>query len=172
MRFSPNGRYILAWTLDSCIRLWDYVSGTCKKTYQGHVNKTISLGGAFGVSHSEAFIVSGSEDGDIVFWDVKTKEVVQRISGAHEGTVCWVDALSGPVNKVASAGIDGSVRIWFDTFGESDTRLSNGSKVHGHKHEDDMMDVEDENQDDYHTPQDDMREIDGHFDQRMEEMTI
>ncbi|CZT47207.1 related to S.pombe beta-transducin [Rhynchosporium secalis] len=113
VRFSPNGRYILAFTLDSCVRLWDYVSGTCKKTYQGHVNEKYSLGGAFGVSNTEGFIVSGSEDGNLVFWDVKTKHVVQKVSG-HEGVVCWVDTSPQPNGPVVSGGLDGTVRIWVD----------------------------------------------------------
>ncbi|KAN0122087.1 prolyl oligopeptidase-like protein [Hyaloscypha variabilis] len=113
VRFSPNGRYILAFTLDSCIRLWDYVSGTCKKTYQGHVNNKYSLGGAFGVGGTEGFIVSGSEDGDLVFWDVKTKDMVQKVSG-HEGVVLWVDTSPNVSGKVVSGGLDGTVRIWVD----------------------------------------------------------
>jgi COMPASS component SWD3 len=118
-RFSPNGRYILAFTLDSCIRLWDYVSGTCKKTYQGHINTKYSLGGAFGVGGSEGFIVSGSEDGEILFWDVRSKEVVQRVSG-HEGVVVWVDTCPGQSGTLVSGGLDGTVRIWVDVNGDDD----------------------------------------------------
>jgi COMPASS component SWD3 len=111
--FSPNGKYILAHTLDSCVRLWDYVSGTCKKTYQGHVNTKYSLGGAFGIGGTEGFIVSGSEDGEILFWDARSKEIAQRVSG-HEGVVCWVDTAPGMSGMVASGGLDGTVRIWVD----------------------------------------------------------
>ena len=35
--------------MDSCIRLWDYVSGSVKKTYQGHKNGGYSIGGCFSV---------------------------------------------------------------------------------------------------------------------------
>ena len=77
------------------------------------MNKKYSLGGAFGISSTEGFIVSGSEDGDILFWDVRSKEVVQRVSG-HEGVVCWVDTSPGPSCMVVSAGLDGTVRIWVD----------------------------------------------------------
>lgn len=118
VRFTPNGRYILAFTLDSCIRLWDYVSGTCKKTYQGHVNTKYSLGGAFGVSGSQGFIVSGSEDGNLVFWDVKTKDVVQKASG-HDGVVCWVDT-SPKDCAIVSGGLDGQIRIWVDVSDEDE----------------------------------------------------
>lgn len=114
VRFSPNGRYILAFTLDSCIRLWDYVAGTCKKTYQGHINKKYSLGGAFGIGGTEGFIASGSENGEIIFWDVKTKNIVQRVTG-HEGVVLWVDTSPGPSGILVSGGLDGTVRIWVDT---------------------------------------------------------
>ncbi|POS85764.1 hypothetical protein EPUL_002184 [Erysiphe pulchra] len=110
--FSPNGRYILAWTLDSCIRLWDYVSGTCLRTYQGHENRKYSLGGTFGVSGKESFIVSGSEDGNIVLWDVKTKAIVQRLL-AHDGVVCWVDTYP-ETNMIASGGMDKNIHIWVD----------------------------------------------------------
>lgn len=89
------------------------MSGTCKKTYQGHVNTKYSLGGAFGRGGTEGFIVSGSENGDILFWDVRTKDVVQIVNG-HEGVVCWVDTCPGPSRTVASGGLDGTVRIWVD----------------------------------------------------------
>jgi COMPASS component SWD3 len=138
VRFSPNGRYILAFTLDSCIRLWDYDLGHCKKTYQGHINKKYSLGGAFGVSGTEGFMVSGSEDGDILFWDAQNKNVVQRVSG-HEGVVLWVDTCPGTTGMIASGGLDGTVRVWVDTENEEtigalkleDDTLENGYAHHG-----------------------------------------
>lgn len=158
VRFSPNGLYILAFTLDSCIRLWDYVSGHCKKTYQGHVNTKYSLGGAFGVGGTDGFIVSGSEDGDIVFWDVQNKNVVQRVSG-HEGVVCWVDTCPGRSGMIASGGLDGTVRIWVDTendLGVDGLNLEDEEDNNfGHRN---GVGIKDENgEDDYNdTPMDDM----------------
>ncbi|RDL34776.1 WD40 repeat-like protein [Venustampulla echinocandica] len=168
-RFSPNGRYILAWTLDSCIRLWDYVSGQCKKTYQGHVNTKYSLGGAFGVGGTEGFIVSGSEEGDILFWDVQNKNVVQRVTG-HEGVVCWIDTCPGASGTIASGGLDGTVRIWVDVPDEDGIdrlKLEDEIAENGYTNADDVgmdrLKVE-ENADDGNnsdTPWDDMS-IDGH----------
>jgi COMPASS component SWD3 len=146
VRFSPNGRYILAFTLDSCIRLWDYVAGTCKKTYQGHVNTKYSLGGAFGIGGTEGFIVSGSENGDILFWDVRTKDIVQTVSG-HDGVVCWVDTSPGRSGSgtVVSGGLDGTVRIWVDVHEDRDN-LVNGLKFDSgadtFPHDDVDMDME------------------------------
>ena len=126
--FSPSGRFVLAFSLDNSIRLWDYVSGAVKKTYQGHKNHGFSIGGCFGLlkqareeggatgisfDHSRdlAFVASASEDGDIVLWDVKTKEIVQRIRSAHKGVCFWVD-VNG--STMVSAGQDGMIQVFKD----------------------------------------------------------
>lgn len=107
--FAPNGRYVLAFSMDSCIRLWDYVSGSVKKTYQGHKNGGYSIGGCFSVVGGRAFVTAASEDGDIVLWDVRTKEIVQRIEKAHESVVFWVDVHG---DTLVSCGQDGKIRIF------------------------------------------------------------
>lgn len=94
--------------MDSCLRLWDYVSGTVKKTYSGHKNEGFSIGGCFGSVDGEAFIAAPSEDGEIVLWDVKSKDVVQRIQ-AHTGVCFWVDVWQ---DIMVSAGMDGKIRIY------------------------------------------------------------
>ncbi|RCI14952.1 hypothetical protein L249_6765 [Ophiocordyceps polyrhachis-furcata BCC 54312] len=105
--FSPNGRFVLAFSLDNCIRLWDYVTGTVKKTYQGHVNEKYAIGGCFAVLDGAALIASASEDGDVVLWDVGSKEVVERVSG-HECVCFWVDVHG---ETLVSAGQDNTVRL-------------------------------------------------------------
>lgn len=125
--FSPNGRFVLAWSLDSSIRLWDYVSGSVKKTYQGHRNKRFSIGGGFAVlpeaedndgeekevrqaeKRFKPFVVSASEDGDIVLWDVKTKEIVQRLGKVHDETCFWVDCNG---DTMVSCGNNGKIVVF------------------------------------------------------------
>ena len=116
VRFSPNGKFVLAWTLDACVRLWNYVEGRCVKTYQGHTNSKYSIGGAFGVYGGEegveqrACVVSGSEDGNILCWDVQSKEILQTMGG-HQGVVLGVDTLNKE-GLIVSGGIDKTVRVW------------------------------------------------------------
>ncbi|KAG5949901.1 hypothetical protein E4U53_005661 [Claviceps sorghi] len=107
--FSPNGRFVLAFNLDNCIRLWDYVAGTVKKTYQGHRNEKFAIGGCFGVLEGEPFVASASEDGDVVLWDVRNKEILQRLSTGHTGVCFWVDVHG---ETMVSAGQDHSVRLY------------------------------------------------------------
>lgn len=117
VRFSPNGKYILAWTLDSCIRLWNYIDGKgkCVKTYQGHLNEKYSLSGAFGTYGGDppnqyAFVASGSEDGIIYLWDVSSKNVLQRLEG-HKGAVLSADTHPSE-QLIVSGGLDKTVRVW------------------------------------------------------------
>jgi COMPASS component SWD3 len=106
-----------------------------KKTYQGHKNSGFSIGGAFGVLPSgddghadppnergEAFVASASEDGDIVMWNVKSKQIVQRIPHAHEGVCFWVDVKD---EIMASAGRDGFINVF------KNKRASKGNAVNG-----------------------------------------
>ena len=112
--FSPNARFVLAFTLDNCIRLWDYVAGSVKKTYQGHRNERFAVGGCFGTRRRDgaelAFIASASEDGELVLWDVKSREVVQVLRG-HEGVCFWVDVAGG---LMVSCGQDRLVKVYRD----------------------------------------------------------
>ena len=124
VRFSPNGKFILAWTLDSSIRLWNYIDakGRCVKTYQGHENVKYSIGGAFGTYENEdgsmekAVVASGDEDGRIFVWDVVSKKVLQQLEG-HEGVVFGVDTWSQG-GLMVSCGADKTVRIWEREEGE------------------------------------------------------
>ncbi|ROW01460.1 hypothetical protein VSDG_02028 [Cytospora chrysosperma] len=127
--FSPNGRFVLASYTDSCMRLWDFINMPCavKKTYQGHVNESFSIGGCFGVlrRHPGRDKLGASEEGDIVMWDVNTKEVVQRIEGAHQGVCFWVD-VHGDTGTMVSCGRDGRVVVHKHRYPELQNGHANG----------------------------------------------
>ena len=158
--FSPNGRFVLAFNLDNSIRLWDYVSGSVKKTYQGHTNKGFSIGGCFGVlsgaddgigkedadhgnTRCQAFIASASEDGDIVMWDVESKQVIQRIERAHKGVCFSVDVHGG---TMVSAGQDGLIKVFRHRPGNVALKQENGDAdgvngANGHLEQSDTPDA-------------------------------
>ncbi|KAK0465399.1 WD40 repeat-containing protein [Desarmillaria tabescens] len=83
VEFSPNSKFVLVSTQDSTIRLWNYQTSRCVKTYSGHVNRTYCLFSCF--SHTKhKYIVSGSEDHKAYIWDLQTRQVLQTLEG-HRG---------------------------------------------------------------------------------------
>lgn len=88
-------------------------------------------------SESLAFVASASEDGDIVMWDVKSKEILQRIEKAHEGVCFWVD-VHGETGTMVSCGNDGRIVLFRHRYPESrdeKQRTTNGH-VKGEKNGD------------------------------------
>ena len=128
VRFTPNGQFVVAWTLDNCIRLWRYTEGRCVKTYQGHTNEQYSLSGCVGeyMNGQEAFVVSGSEEGDVIVWDVSTKEVLWRDS-EHSQPVLGVDFCRMPDERglLVSGGLDRDIQVWVEVD-ENGKEISNG----------------------------------------------
>lgn len=60
---------------------------------------------------SVAFVASASEDGDIVLWDVKSKQILQRIESAHKGVCFWVD-VHGETGTMVSCGKDARILVF------------------------------------------------------------
>lgn len=83
VKFSPNSKFILAGTQDSTIRLWDYQSSRCLKTFTGHQNRTYCLNAEFITTHG-LYVASGSEDGKVYIWDLQSRKIAQVLEG-HKG---------------------------------------------------------------------------------------
>ncbi|RHY93546.1 hypothetical protein DYB35_000515, partial [Aphanomyces astaci] len=86
---------------DSTVRLWDV-------RFQGHVVGDYGLDCAF--SHDDASVLSGSEDGRVMVWDMLTKDP-RRSFQAHDRAVRTV--ATHPTDAMVLTGsVDSTVKVW------------------------------------------------------------
>jgi mitogen-activated protein kinase organizer 1 len=123
---SKKGTEMLVSSLDSTLRLMDRENGQLLKAYrdEAFVNEELRVRSTFGMNDS--VVVSGSDDGMVVVWDLLEGEVLHRfkhsemreVRGKVTGTVATKKDVVGAVafctarKEWASAGGDGNVVVW------------------------------------------------------------
>mmetsp|Transcript_19716 Transcript_19716/g.66274 ORF Transcript_19716/g.66274 Transcript_19716/m.66274 type:complete len:201 (+) Transcript_19716:455-1057(+) len=128
VRFSPNGKYILAATLDNTLRLWNATTGKCQKTYTGHRNEKFCCVAEFGRKNR---VIAGSEDGKVYLWNMQTKAVEDALEG-HTDVVLGLSC--HPNEDIIASGAtekDRTIRIWRVVTEDDDPlgRIRAGSPV-------------------------------------------
>lgn len=90
IRFSRNGKYLLAATLDDTVRLWHVSSGRCVKSYRGHQNRRYCIPANYMIIEGVGeMVVMGSEDGRLVGWELNERRMVVDVM-VHERPVMAV----------------------------------------------------------------------------------
>jgi WD40 repeat protein len=90
---------------DNTLMVWDLLCGGIIARLEGHRDEIESVS----VSHNESYAASGSADENIILWDMKSFLPVCTLKG-HTGRVRTLSFL--PDGRLASGGLDGTVRIW------------------------------------------------------------
>jgi mitogen-activated protein kinase organizer 1 len=107
-----DGQCLAISCLDGCIRLMQLDTGELLNTYSSS-----HVAGQYGLecclTSNDATIVSGSEDGKAVFYDLVSAKCVQRLQG-HTRPVCSVatDPRREYSSSVVTAGYDGNAIVW------------------------------------------------------------
>ncbi|KAJ7060856.1 chromatin associated protein [Mycena amicta] len=123
--FTPDGRGVVSGSLDKTLKYWD-VSGLaakaaakkegvkegivdksaqCTRDFVGHKDYVLSVA----VSHDGQWIVSGSKDRGVQFWD--RGGVVHAMLQGHKNSVISID-LNPTMNLLATGSGDSIARIW------------------------------------------------------------
>ncbi len=103
--FTADSKKLFSSSFDRTIKIWDLDSGNCLHTWQ--LNAPVYR---IALSPDDLILASGSNCGDVLLWDVTTKELLNKFTG-HTMTV--LDISFQPQGKLlASSSFDTSIKIW------------------------------------------------------------
>jgi WD40 repeat protein/transcriptional regulator with XRE-family HTH domain len=133
VHFAPDQKTLVSSSNDTEVRIWDVRDGTCLRTLQGHTSGVRCVR----YSPDGQLIASGCHDGSIRLWSAhrsnhplsKPSSSINPSPRILQGHTDWVwDIAFSPDGRwLASAGRDGSLRVWSIQDGQCIHRLD------GHK---------------------------------------
>ncbi|KAI8332177.1 WD40-repeat-containing domain protein [Choanephora cucurbitarum] len=107
-RLSKDKNCILVSSLDSTMRFMDKSNGRLLNEFKGHTHQSYKLDSV--LSNTDAYAITGSEDGQIYVYDVLEANIVATLK-AHEGVTTTLDYHPDNINMI-SAGSDEPCRNW------------------------------------------------------------
>ncbi|XP_067644132.1 DDB1- and CUL4-associated factor 8 isoform X2 [Eurosta solidaginis] len=111
--YNSTGSEVLASYSDDHIYLFnnnEYKTGEYLHRYRGHYNHKTIKGVNFFGPNSE-YIISGSDCGNIFFWDKNTEAIINFMPGDSMGVVNCLEPHSA-IPVLATSGLDSSIKIW------------------------------------------------------------
>jgi mitogen-activated protein kinase organizer 1 len=106
---SNDGNCLLASCLGSgTIRMLERQSGVQLNAFRGHLNASYPLQSCF--SNTDAQVLSGSEDGSVVVWDLMDAKVLARLKH-HTKPTCAI-AYHPKETMMVTASYDGTAVVW------------------------------------------------------------
>ncbi|KAL9081580.1 MAG: hypothetical protein Q9159_007244 [Coniocarpon cinnabarinum] len=118
--FSPNGYELVSGSLDKTIKLWaletqrsgnsgqSKLTSRCVRTFEGHSDFVLSV--AF--SPDNLWVLSGSKDRGVVFWDRNTGIPQLHLQGHRNSVISVAPSPQPDVGIFATGSGDSRARIW------------------------------------------------------------
>lgn len=115
LALSNDSNCVLLSCMDSTLRLMDRATGEQLNKYKAHTNTVYKVEAC--LSNDDAYVVSGSEDHCIYFWNLVEGNVVHTLRGHTRPVI----SLSYHPKKpcLLSSSVDGTIKCWKDKVGES-----------------------------------------------------
>lgn len=114
--FTPDGKDLVSGSLDKTIKLWQLQAprsaqstnkcGVCLKTFIGHKDFVLSVAS----TPDSRWILSGSKDRGVQFWDPQTAQVQLMLQGHKNSVISVAPSPSGTLFATGSG--DCKARIW------------------------------------------------------------
>jgi autophagy-related protein 16 len=111
-KWSANELYVLGAACDNIARVWDINLGRLKHTLTGHIGKVYA--GVFTADSMK--VVTGAHDRTVKVWDMGTGNTLKTIFCYSS---CNDVAVSDSYACIASAHLDGTLRLWDIRTGDS-----------------------------------------------------
>ncbi|KAL1742323.1 WD40-repeat-containing domain protein [Schizophyllum fasciatum] len=115
VRFTPDGRGLISGSLDKTLKYWDISPVTsagkrremvhCTMSFAGHKDYVLSVA----VSPDGQWVVSGSKDRSVTFWDSRTATMQCMLQG-HKNSVISID-LNQTAQMLATGSGDSQARV-------------------------------------------------------------
>jgi WD40 repeat protein len=119
VRFAQEGAVIVSGSADRTIGLWDAATFHAVGRLQGHAVEVSSM--AF--SHDGRLLAAGMADGRTAIWQPRTGRLAAVLS-THRGPVTGVAFDHRAAPRLATASVDGSVRVFKLPSGGASLRVS------------------------------------------------
>jgi WD40 repeat protein len=108
LAFCPDGKWLASASYDRSVKLSDSTTGTMLPPFEGHSGNVECV--AF--SPDGNLVASGGEDKVVRVWEAKTGRELLTLRG-HTARCCCVAFSPDPDGqRLASASVDGTIRIW------------------------------------------------------------
>ena len=123
LAFTPDGKRIVAATLDHEVSVWDVRSGERLGTMKGHQDVAWTVA----ISPDGRRLASASRDSTVRLWDLDSYEPLMTLRG-HTGKAMAV-AFTSDGARLVSGGLDGKLIVWDASSGTRIREIAAGTSI-------------------------------------------